>query len=156
MSRLPRLRSLGRHRGKTPTQLRGELDDAYRTIAASFAEIRKLRAGTTELEAQLDQAGIDVSGALHDLRTTRTQVGQLQERVRLETQRADGLKQQLAPYLAAEANAAAVRVPPVYRDTSDPDDQATEPIQALTLQQAFGSTDPAHVPAWALKTGPAA
>ncbi|MFF6966212.1 hypothetical protein ACFY9G_22955 [Streptomyces anthocyanicus] len=59
------------------------------------------------------------------------------------------LRARFGPELAAEANAEAVTVPPAIRDTSAFEDQATEPIKVLTLQQAFGSTDPAHVPAWA-------
>lgn len=60
------------------------------------------------------------------------------------------LRDQLAPYLAAEANTRAITVPPMVRDTTDGADQATEPIPVITLQQAFGSTGPAHVPLWAL------
>ncbi|MFD5208476.1 hypothetical protein ACFWNF_16300 [Streptomyces anulatus] len=63
---------------------------------------------------------------------------------------------QLAPYLAADANARAVTVPPAERDTSRFEDQATEPIKVTTLREAHGigpvlatqgSTDPAHLPA---------
>ncbi|MEV7654587.1 hypothetical protein AB0O39_10495 [Streptomyces anulatus] len=62
----------------------------------------------------------------------------------------------LAPFLAAEANANAVTVPLLERDTSSFEDQATEPIKVTTLREAFavgpvvatqGSTDPAHLPA---------
>ena len=59
------------------------------------------------------------------------------------------LRARFGPELAAEANADAVTVPPAIRDTSAFEDQATEPIKALTLHEAFGSTDPAHVPGWA-------
>ncbi len=63
---------------------------------------------------------------------------------------------QLAPYLAADANANAVTVLASERDTSRFEDQATEPIKVTTLREAFGigpvlatqgSTDPAHLPA---------
>ncbi|MFJ6239828.1 hypothetical protein ACIQH0_37880 [Streptomyces griseus] len=62
----------------------------------------------------------------------------------------------LAPYLAAEANANAITVPPAERDTTAVEDQATAPIKVTTLREAFGigpvvatqgSTDPAHLPA---------
>ncbi|MDT0608783.1 hypothetical protein [Streptomyces lancefieldiae] len=59
------------------------------------------------------------------------------------------LKVRFGPELAAEANANAITVPPAVRDTSAIEDQATAPIPVITLQQAFGSTDPAHVPACA-------
>ncbi|MFJ7525200.1 hypothetical protein ACIQ1S_09755 [Streptomyces griseus] len=62
----------------------------------------------------------------------------------------------LTPYLAADANAHAVTVPPAERDTTAFEDQATAPIKVTTLREAFGigpvvatqgSTDPAHLPA---------
>ncbi|WP_328903215.1 hypothetical protein OHR86_27840 [Streptomyces sp. NBC_00441] len=48
------------------------------------------------------------------------------------------LKARLAPYLAAEANANAITVPPSIRDTDAMEDQATEPIKVLTLAEAHG------------------
>ncbi|MFE3487507.1 hypothetical protein [Streptomyces griseus] len=69
---------------------------------------------------------------------------------------ATALRTRLAPFLAAEANAHAVTVPPAERDTSRFEDQATEPIKVTTLREAFGigpvvatqgSTDPTHLPA---------
>ncbi|MER7053397.1 hypothetical protein [Streptomyces sp. NPDC000351] len=61
------------------------------------------------------------------------------------------LKVRFGPELAAEANAHPITVPPMIRPIDGPEDQATAPIPVLTLQQAFGSADPAHVPAWALR-----
>lgn len=67
---------------------------------------------------------------------------------------ASRLRAQLAPYLAADANAHAVTVPPAERDTSRFEDQATAPIDVRPLWDAIGpvvstqgSTDPAHLPA---------
>lgn len=66
------------------------------------------------------------------------------------------LHAQLAPFLAAEANANAITVPPAERDTTAFEDQATAPIKVTTLWAALdigpvvstqGSTDPAHLPA---------
>jgi len=63
------------------------------------------------------------------------------------------LRRQLAPFLAAEANAHRVDVPPMERDTSDPADQATGPIDVRTLREAANAgllgpvTDPGHVKA---------
>ncbi|WP_411095928.1 hypothetical protein [Streptomyces sp. 020-2-3H-GM] len=62
----------------------------------------------------------------------------------------------LTPFLAAEANANAITVPPAERDTTAIEDQATAPIKVTTLWAAHGigpvvrtegSTDPAHLPA---------
>ncbi|OEV16368.1 hypothetical protein AN221_32730 [Streptomyces nanshensis] len=63
------------------------------------------------------------------------------------------LQTQLAPILAAEANANAVTVPAAMRDTTAFEDQATEPINVRPLWEAIGpvvrtegSADPAHLP----------
>jgi hypothetical protein len=66
---------------------------------------------------------------------------------------AERLAAELAPYKAAEANDNRVTVPPMVRDTGDPADQATTPIDvrplwvALGLGPAGAVTDPGHIPA---------
>jgi hypothetical protein len=66
------------------------------------------------------------------------------------------LRARFGPQMAAEANAAAVTVPPMVRDTSAIEDQATGPIYVQTLWDALGVgptaavVDPGRVPpAWA-------
>ncbi|MFD3999922.1 hypothetical protein [Streptomyces rubiginosohelvolus] len=66
---------------------------------------------------------------------------------------------QLAPYLAADANANAITVPPSERDTTAFEDQATAPIDVRELQARFTAgpvvslqyspqaADPTHIPA---------
>ncbi|MFE9398605.1 hypothetical protein [Streptomyces flavidovirens] len=49
------------------------------------------------------------------------------------------LRARLASFEAAEANATAVTVPPMVRDTSAFEDQATEPFCVKTLQAALGT-----------------
>ncbi|WPO70252.1 hypothetical protein [Streptomyces sp. KN37] len=63
-----KLRTLGRHRGKTPAQLRAELDKADCTLIGLATENDGLRADRDQLERQLDAAGIDLSGARDALR----------------------------------------------------------------------------------------
>lgn len=69
------------------------------------------------------------------------------------------LQARLAPYLAADANAHAITVPPSIRDTDAMEDQATEPIKVLTLAEAHGispviriaatpATDDPRTPTW--------
>jgi len=64
---------------------------------------------------------------------------------------AQTLRKRLAPFLAAEANAHRVDVPPMERDTSAIEDQATGPIDVRTLQEAANAgllgpvTDPGHI-----------
>lgn len=69
------------------------------------------------------------------------------------------LQLRLARLLAAEANAAAVSVPPAIRDTTAIEDQATTPVDVREVRQRFASgpvvslrysplaADPAHIPA---------
>lgn len=69
------------------------------------------------------------------------------------------LRAQLAPYLAADANANAITVPAAERDTTAFEDQATAPIDVRELQARFASgpvvslryspqaADPTHIPA---------
>lgn len=56
---------------------------------------------------------------------------------RLEAEN-ESLTAELAPLRAAEANANAVTVPPMVRDTSAIEDQATGPIDVRPLHEALG------------------
>lgn len=70
----------------------------------------------------------------------------------------EALRLRLAPYLAAEANANAISVPPTVRDTTALEDQATAPIDVRGLRERFTgglvvslhhsplAADPAHIP----------
>lgn len=122
MSLLTHARALGRHRGKTPHQLRTELDAAICTGLAQQTFIAELAAERNRLEAQLDQAGIDRSGTLEDLQAM--------------TADRDRLQLELIEARAELANATRVTVPPMERDTSNGADQATGPIDVRPLQEA--------------------
>jgi hypothetical protein len=74
----------------------------------------------------------------------------------------DNLRAQLAPFLAEEANAHRVDVPPMVRDTAAMEDQATAPIDVKPLWEALdihyagpGAASPTHVPSWAVADEPA-
>ncbi|MEV0220814.1 hypothetical protein [Streptomyces sp. NPDC050704] len=100
---------------------------------------------------------------MHDVVTTNAGLHRVEElrqdaeveAAQMQSERDDwrdealALRAKFGPQLAAEANAHRIDVPPMERDTSAIEDQATGPIPVITLQQAFGTTDPAHVPAWA-------
>jgi chromosome segregation ATPase len=126
-------RGRGQHRGKTAPQLRRELDKALCDLVALATRLYEVTADRNQLEAQLDEAGIDLSGALHDLETAQREL--------------TAVKAQLA-------NATAISAPAGRRDVAD-GDQPTQPIPVLTLQQAHGIgpvlpvRDPGHVPSWA-------
>jgi hypothetical protein len=102
---------------------------------------------------------------LHDVTTTNTAWqhekelrGQAEEaaaQMRMERDEwrdeALALRAQLAPYKAAEANANRIDVPPMHRDTSAIEDQATGPIDVRTLHEAADAgllgpvTNPGHI-----------
>jgi chromosome segregation ATPase len=131
------LRTRRKHRGKTPWQLvqtigrlEREADVRECELVALATRVSELYGERTQLEGQLDQAAIDLSTALDDLRQAR---------------------EQLAAYKAAEANTNRVDVPSMVRDTSAIEDQATGPIDVRTLWAARDAgllgpvTDPGHI-----------
>lgn len=149
---IPALKGYGRHRGKTPTQLRAELDQATCQIVALATEIDELKAERNDMAGELDKAAIDYSDLLEDRDEWREQALALWDR--------------FGPQIAEEANANKVSVPPAYRDTTDPADQATQPIPVITrvvplyeapfaaepvFEPLPASVDPTVVPASALR-----
>ncbi|WP_416477082.1 hypothetical protein [Streptomyces sp. LKA04] len=142
---IPRLKGTGQRRAVDKvTALRDEnrrlisqlfgASDAYQILDQQYAQATARQAEAEEIVVQ-QQADIDDLTAENE---------QLRDELA-------ALKAKFGPELAAEANATAVTVPPMVRDTTAFEDQATAPIPVITLQQAFGSTDPAHVPAWAIR-----
>lgn len=119
-----------------------QLFGAREHIAIQEQQLADVRAKQAEAEqvvvclaADLDERTAELEQALASLAVAQTQ---------------------LAPFLAAEANANAITVPASVRDTSRFEDQVTTPIKVTTLWAALGigpvvrtegSTDPAHLPA---------
>jgi len=142
------IRTRRKHRGKTPWQLvqtigrlEREADAKDCEMVAMATEIDELTADRNRLAAQLDEAAIANQVTIDDLTAER-----------------DGLRDELAalkrrfgPQLAAEANANRIDVPPMVRDTSAIEDQATGPINVRTLHEAAAAgllrpvTDPGPV-----------
>ncbi|MFF1709255.1 hypothetical protein [Streptomyces sp. NPDC058268] len=106
MSMLTRARGIGRHRGKTPAQLRAELDEAICTGMARAEVINALSGERNRLEAALDETGLELSAAqklnrhleavvhlrdrqIDDL-TRKVDVGVKAEHVIAKTQELDG------------------------------------------------------------------
>ncbi|WPO73978.1 hypothetical protein [Streptomyces sp. KN37] len=108
-----KLRTLGRHRGKTPAQLRAELDRADCTLIALATENDHLRAERDQLERQLDAAGIDLSGAREDLSAARQQIRHLSALVALRDQQIDDLTRKVDIGVKAEHVIAATQPIPV-------------------------------------------
>ncbi|MEU5900652.1 hypothetical protein [Streptomyces venezuelae] len=102
MSMLTRARHIGRHRGKTPAQLKKELDQAGCTLIGLATEIDGLRAERDRLEAQLDAAGIELSGVRDDLSAARKQIRHLDAVVLLRDRKIDDLNRKIDVGVKAE------------------------------------------------------
>lgn len=118
----------------------GQLIGAADTIATLQHQLADVRAKRDEAEQVVVCLAADLDERTAELEQARAELAAAQT--------------QLAPFLAAEANANAVTVPPAERDTTRFEDQATAPINVRPLREAIGpvvrtdgSTDPAHLPA---------
>lgn len=144
MSVVQDLRTRAKHRGLTPWQLiqkigrlEREADEATCQMVAIATENDELRAERNQLEADFDKAAIDYSAALQDRDEWRDE--------------ALALRARFGAQIAAEANANRVTVPPMERDTTAIEDQATGPIYVQTLRDAAAAgllgpvTDPGHI-----------
>lgn len=128
------LRTRRKHRGKTPWQLvktigrlEREADEATCQLVALTTENDELRADCTWLAAQIDVTVIAHQATVDNLTAERD--GLAEELA--------ALKRRFGAQIAAEANANRVTVPPMYRDTSDPADQPTAPIDVKPLWEAL-------------------
>ncbi|MFF2502136.1 hypothetical protein ACFVTY_01885 [Streptomyces sp. NPDC058067] len=128
MSVINRARSLGKHRGKTPAQLRDALTAAEGREIGLTAVLDQLAATNTDLERQLDEAGIDLSGALDDLRAAKQTIRHLDAIVLLRDREIDRLNDRGRVGYLAETAATKTQPIPLYR-------------------APFAATDPAHIPA---------
>jgi hypothetical protein len=113
-------------------------DDYFARLVADRADVY----AAWECEAQARQEAEDVAAATRtDLDAAEAELGYLRKR--------------LAPFLAAEANANRITVPPMVRPIDGPEDQATGPIYVQPLWDALGTgptaavTNPSRVPSWA-------
>lgn len=122
-------RNRGRHRGLTPRQLAQkisrlecEADNTACALVGLATEVDELKQQRNDLKDSLDAVAIEYSGALEDIAIAKEMNARLQaENARL---RAD------------LANATAITVPQMERDTAAIEDQATAPIDVRTLRQA--------------------
>jgi hypothetical protein len=124
MSLLTTVRSAARHRGRSPAQLREELDQAN----ASLDELG--RAYLTVVE-QLDQAGIDLSGALEDIRVAHERNTEL-------CVANEALSEENRELTARLANLDPYRNLAIGTRDVDPGDSPTEPIDVRALRAAHG------------------
>ncbi|MEV0779237.1 hypothetical protein [Streptomyces sp. NPDC050428] len=113
MSIVQDLRTRARHRGRTPFQLiqkvgrlERENDGMACQLVGLTTEVGELLVARNQLERQLDEAGIELSGARQDLAEQETELVALR---------------------AFKANVLAVSVPTVGDREVTPDDRPTEP-----------------------------
>lgn len=133
------IRTRRKHRGKTPWQLvqtigrlEREADEATCQLVALTTENDELRADRNQLAARLDETVLANQATIDELRLENHE-----------------LRTQVTALRAAAANANRVDVPPMVRDTSAIEDQATQPIPLW--QAPFATTDPARIPSWAAR-----
>ncbi|WP_326739096.1 hypothetical protein [Streptomyces sp. NBC_01022] len=144
MSVLTRISSLGRHRGKTPAQLRAELDEADCHLIALATEVDEARSAHTSVEAQLDAAGIELSGAREDLAAAKRTVAQLEAVVKLRDQQIDELAERIRIGIGAEHVIARTQ----EIDARDMQARFASGL-VVTLARSPRAADPAHIPAQA-------
>lgn len=128
-------------------------------------EVERLRENEIALLTNLHAAGDEIALLQQDLTDARGKQAEAEEIIvaqlaSIEDLRAENdelrvqvaaLRTRFGPQLAAEANANAVTVPSWVRDTSDPADQATGPIDVSPLWAARDAgllgpvTNPGHI-----------
>lgn len=127
------IRTRRKHRGKTPWQLvqtigrlEREADEATCQLVALATENDELRADRNQLAARLDETALANQATIDELQLENHE-----------------LRTEVTALRAAAANATRVDVPPMVRDTSAIEDQATQPIPLW--QAPFATTDPRRI-----------
>ncbi|MFD8200602.1 hypothetical protein [Streptomyces sp. NPDC059701] len=142
---IPRLKGHGRRRAVDKVaELREENRRLFTRLMGAddaFALLHQQLADTAARQAEAEEIIVQQLANLDDLHAEN-------EQLRDELA---ALKVRFGPELAAEANANAIAVPPMVRDTSAIEDQATQPIPVVTLAEAAAAgrlgpvTDPGHI-----------
>jgi len=127
MSTLTTARTAAKHRRKSHTELYAEIARLERENEQLACAYTKLAAQYLIQQDELDQAGIDVSGALEDKRVAEVRAD-LAERQRHEEH------VELTRLRARVANLDPWRLPGVGTRDVDPGDEATQPIDVRALR----------------------
>lgn len=111
-------------------------DTIIRNLRRDMAKVMNRQAAADDFFAILLNDVTTTNAALYREKQLRGEAEEAAAQMRMERDALQDeiaeLRKQLAPFLAAEANANRVDVPPMERDTSDPADQATQPIPVIT------------------------
>jgi hypothetical protein len=116
----------------------GWANDLIRTQAVQIGDAEIRNDWTSACQAQAEELVVKLQADVDDLTAERDQLAEELAALRLR----------FAPQLAAEANATRITVPPMIRDTSALEDQATGPIDVRPLWDALGIrpvTDPGRI-----------
>lgn len=142
---IPALKGSGRRRAVDKVEeLRSDVTALLASLYGAEHETAGLRQRLAATAAQQAEAELVVVQQQADIDDLTAERDALAEEVA-------ALKRRFGPQLAAEANAARIDVPPMIRDTDDPADQATAPIDVRPLWEALGGRylgpvlDPGHV-----------
>lgn len=115
-------------------------DTIIRNLRSDMAKVMNRQAAADDFFAILMHDVTTTNAAWQQEKQARGEAEEAAAQMRMERDEwrdeALALRAQLAPYKAAEANANRIDVPPMQRDTSNPADQATGPIDVRSLQEA--------------------
>jgi hypothetical protein len=141
-------------------------DQVIRNLREDIAKLMNRQAAADDYFALLMADRADVYAAWEFSEVARQEAEMAaacmqSERDEWKTQ-ALALRERFGPQIADEENAHPITVPPMVRDTSAFEDQATAPIDVRELRERFASgpvvslhhspqaANPAHVPSWAV------
>ncbi|WP_405964780.1 hypothetical protein OG713_34590 [Streptomyces sp. NBC_00723] len=137
-ARTPRTRHRAVDEVDRQKALRLGADLRVRTQRVQINDLERKLAATGSRQAEAEELVVQQQATINDLTAERDCL--LEE--------VAALKRRFAPQLAADANAHRVTVPPMIRDTSALEDQATGPIDVRPLWAALGVqavTDPGRI-----------
>lgn len=131
-----------------------ELHQRIAELCADAVKLLNRQAAADDFFAILWHDVVTTNGALGQEKQARGDAEEAAARLRMERDdwrdKALALQARFGPQIAAEENANRIDVPPMVRDTSDPRDQATGPINVTALWEAHEAgllgpvTDPGH------------
>ncbi|MFF1684651.1 hypothetical protein [Streptomyces sp. NPDC058254] len=148
MSVLTRARSLGRHRGKTPAQLRTELDNATCQLISNATDIGELKRQRNQLAAELDETRTDAQRAAEDdarqIRDLRRQVADLTRKLDVGV-KAEHVIAKTQELDTDEIRRQCVKPVPLHQSPMAADAGLLSPV--IRISTAGASADPGRAPA---------
>jgi hypothetical protein len=128
LTRTPRTRHRAIDEVDRQKALRVGADLRIKALCVQLDDAEAVRAWTAARLAEAEEIVVKLQADAIELAEERDQLAE----------ELAALKRRFAPQLAAEANAHRITVPPMVRDTSAVEDQATQPIPVHTLWDALG------------------